>query len=206
MTGLNEHIYALYHYLNGVDEKIYFYVGRSGREESARFNEHRRNVRSNKHKEDVYNYIRKSCIAGIFEQEILCECDPKEVDDYEDFYVVQLIMAGCNLQNMKHGDQKSDALLLEAGYIKSHSVKIDTIKEFREYREGERARKLREKVLNEEKVELIVLPGVIEARAKHKAKKERAAILKASREKDYQEWLFQQRAIFEEERKSPNNL
>jgi len=201
---MNEHIYALYHYLNG--EKIYFYVGRSGREANIRFNEHRRNVSDLKHKEDVYCYIRGNCQCEIFEQEILCECDPKEVDDYEDFYVVQLIMAGCNLQNMKHGDQKSDALFLAANHIKTNSVKIDTVKEFREYREGERARKLREKVLNEEVVTLVVDPGVLESRTKHKAKKDRSAMLKASREKDFQEWLFQQRAIFEEERKSPDNL
>lgn len=193
---MSDNIYALYHYLNGEGKKIYFYVGHTNNPE-RRFNEHRRNAGRT---EDVYKYIRSKVLCQIFEMEILCECKDEEPTDYEDFYVIKLIREGHELQNMKHGDAKSYALNDEIADMTKNKITIESVKQLREYREGERARKLRD----EEVVTYTIAPGVMEAREKKAKKAKKAAELKYARDKEFQIWLASERELFELNR--PNNL
>jgi hypothetical protein len=201
---MSDSIYALYHYLNGKDEKIYFYVGHTNNP-TRRFDEHRRAANSETKKEDVYQYIRNKVLCQIFEMEVLCDCKAEEPDDYEDFYVIKLIRDGHELQNMKHGDAKSYALTNEINSLSKNNITIENVRQLREYRAGERARKLRERVLNEEVVVHVIAPGVLEARKKAAIKAKKAAIAKHKRDQAHEIWIKEKRQLFEEENRS-NNL
>lgn len=189
-----EHIYALYHYL-GTTDKVYFYVGRSSRSSEIRFAEHRANVINKKHTEDVYQYIRNEVLCTVFEQEILCEVNESEVNDYEDFYVIDLIQKGHKLQNMKHGDAKSIALLNEANILKSAGTIINNPQELRVYRDSE---KLRLEVLNNKSNHTSAVQSffsaynidITEQRKVNKAKAEKKAIKDKARAIEKAEWIM----------------
>ena len=142
---MKQYIYSLYHYLNQSDEKIYFYVGHTNDLE-RRFKEHHYN--SDAKTEDVYQYIRTQVLCEIFEMDCLAEVTDQD-EPYEEFWVIEMIRAGYPLQNMKHGDAKMMALSGEANTLNKNKVVINSAHDLRVYREGEKARLLREKILND---------------------------------------------------------
>ena len=205
-------IYSLYHYDNG--NKKYFYVGRSSLDLSLRYKAHVRNVSDTKnHKEDVYCYIRTQCAAGIFEIEELAEVDDKELLITEDFFVITLIQAGCELQNMKKGDARNAVLHNEAMSYTANKLSFSSVKEYGDYREGERSRLLRERVLREEQDMVVDGDGnrmtdmewrikqaeQSKARAARDKKRSGAASI---REYQHTEWLAKMHHLFADGRDS----
>jgi hypothetical protein len=155
----DQFIYSLYHEYNGT--QIYFYVGRSSRELGIRYAEHQYAAKS-KAKQfdtDVYNYIRANVTHSgekyEFTEKVLCWCDPKDdgnPNDYEDYWVIKMIMDGHPLQNEKHGDERRTALLKEAHDIKDSEITLNSVKKLREYRERAtwvRSEELRAKIKQE---------------------------------------------------------
>lgn len=202
-----EHIYALYRVWN--EEKIYFYVGRSKRAPHIRFSEHQNNARNTKHTEDVYRYIREQatrCDIQLFEQEILCEVDSNNADDYEDFYVVKLIRAGHDLKNMKHGDAKRMA----AYELASSSEVIESVSDVKRYKERkqreayERSEALKREVLGESQRKSKLADffqktreEALEARRIEEEKRRVRVTKKQLRDAEYSEWIKQQSHLFE---------
>lgn len=153
-----EHIYGLYWLWN--DEKHYFYVGRSKRDPKERFTEHIRNSIDLNHKEDVYQFIRAECMpcdVAIWYHDVICWCEDNRTEDYEDFYVIQFIRDGHDLKNMKHGDQKKIAALLdEVNDLRVSNTKLESVNDLRVYRhmkEYERSNALKRKILLQEQAE-----------------------------------------------------
>lgn len=209
-----EFVYALYHYKDGVDKKIYFYVGRSYREVGVRFKEHQRAASSNDKRfaTDVYDYIRKEVVCGIFEEEILCWVDDDNPQDYEDFFVIKLIREGHNLQNEKHGDQKRIAAIADAKELGDVALRdVTELREYRRIREeriaGERAAKLREGVLEGTAnprpnigVQDFLGASAVNAMKARKEKALKAARRKEQaewREREHQEWLQKNQKLFD---------
>lgn len=201
-----EHIYALYRVWN--EEKIYFYVGRSKRAPHIRFSEHQNNARNTKHTEDVYRYIREQatrCDIQLFEQEILCEVDSNNADDYEDFYVVKLIRAGHDLKNMKHGDARRIA----ATELANSAEVIESVSDVKRYKERkqreayERSEALKREVLSVEQTSKMsgffqkIRDDALEARRIEEEKRRVRVTKKQLRDAEYSEWIKQQSHLFE---------
>jgi hypothetical protein len=203
-----EYIYALYHYVNG--DKVYFYVGRSEREQGIRFKEHRRaaNSKEARFDTDVYNYIREKVLCTIFDEEVLCVCEDENPNDYEDYYVIKLIRAGHKLMNMKAGDAKK---LAELGEIAATDEVIRSVGELRAYRKRQQdayaaSTALRNGVGGMDaspipktlRDEIRALDAGIAATAQKKAEAaKKREIAKAKREAEYQMWLAAKRAEFD---------
>lgn len=193
-----ERIYALYYEDN--QGKHYFYVGRTEREGDARYKEHRAAVLAEnnpKFKTDVYEFIRNEVPYGVFYEEVLCVCNQDNPDDYEDFYVVQLIRAGHTLQNMKSGDARR----LAATELANSTEVIRSPKDVRAYKDriaGEKAAELRRKILSGEKAVVI---GPTPEMLAERERKAAAAKKKELREKAWQEdrnkWLAEMNHLFD---------
>lgn len=200
-----ETIYALTHWLNG--KKIYFYVGRTTRPDGVRFKEHQ--YAADWGHTSVYKYIRENVLCEIFEEEVLCRCsDDLETDDSEFYWVVKLIREGHKLQNEKNGDAKRAA----AEECAASTYAINTVSDVRTYKKMkiketcDRAEALRRQINGESDLDHYdpsadyckrladSLPAKREAERIKRMKREAAA---ARREREYQEWLYEQRALFE---------
>jgi hypothetical protein len=208
---MSEFIYSLYHYKDGIDKKVYFYVGRSEREQGIRFKEHQYAAGSVREcfKTEVYEYIRNEVLCQIFEEEVLCVCEDENPQDHEDFWVIKLIREGHNLRNEKHGDQKRIAALQDAYDLEVGGVTVETVQQLREYRArkaSERSQKLREDVLGtgtnphpnpavQEFLQERASPALVEART---LKEARMKLRADWREQEYQRWLTEQRHLFEQ--------
>lgn len=97
----HDHIYALFEELSGV--KKYFYCGRTNNP-SRRLKEHQ--YASKNGHELKYQHIR-SLNGAPWDMEVLKIVPAVEYEgDYEDYYVIKLILEGHQLTNMKHGDAK----------------------------------------------------------------------------------------------------
>jgi hypothetical protein len=151
-----DQIYALYY--DYADERHYFYVGRTN-DPKRRLAEHKRNARDLTHKEDVYQYIRdyrQPNGIDLWDMEVLWTQPNSSAEDCEDFWVVLLIRAEHQLQNMKRGDLHRIALETLSRY-QGEFQDVDEFIEFRDRVEREkkeqlayeRSDKLRKEVLEE---------------------------------------------------------
>ena len=208
----NEHIYALTYWFDG--KKIYFYVGRSARDDGIRFKEHQ--YAAEWGHTSVYKYIRENVICEIFEEEILCRCsDEIDVDDSEFYWVVKLIREGHKLMNEKNGDAKRIA----AEECAASTYAINTVADVRTYKKMkikeacDKAEKLRQSIMGtatEERYDpsaayiKSMASKVAEKREEVKQRMTKSARAKAAREEAHQKWLYEQRALFEENGRTIN--
>jgi len=153
---IKDQIYALYYDYN--DQRHYFYVGRTN-DPARRLAEHRRNAKNKTHTEDVYQYIRdyrQPNGIDLWDMEVLWTQPNSRAEDCEDFWVVLLIRAEHQLQNMKRGDLHRIALEM----LSKHQGEFTDVDEFVEFKQRveredkerlayERSDRLRSSVLEE---------------------------------------------------------
>jgi hypothetical protein len=141
-----EQLYALYYERD--DQVNFFYVGRTERAPKKRLQEHRSRAKSGT--EDVYKFIREHLQPNgidVWDMQVLVNEAGDPVDDCEDFWIVEMIRAGHDLKNMKHGDLRKIALLQG---VASESTRFDTVREFVRVRDDyERSERLKREVLGE---------------------------------------------------------
>ena len=139
-----EQLYALYYERD--DQVNFFYVGRTERAPKKRLQEHRSRAKSGT--EDVYKFIRERLQPNgidVWEMQVLVNEAGDPVDDCEDYWIVEMIRAGHDLKNMKHGDLRKIALLQG---VASESTGFNTVREFVQVRDDyERSERLRREVL-----------------------------------------------------------
>lgn len=131
-----EHIYALYYEQD--DQRRYFYIGRTGRDPKIRKNEHK--LKSRTGTEDVYEFIREKLEPNgiaIWDLEVLTLNTNASYEDCEDFWVVLMIRAGYDLKNMKHGDQRKIADLVELAKTEGDFTTVEEFQQFRKRVERE---------------------------------------------------------------------